>query len=220
MAKMEKSPRGTKTKKIKDKLLLFIVPAVVVTIIILVAISSFLSKSRLEEMARNELESSITNQADNIYAWLQQNLENFSTIKASLEGMDLDETYYEEVLTTFVGSNSNAPNGKLKPNPINEPMIAITKYFVKYKLLIFPFLIPIAFITPISLYSSVIVNVIVNFNTTKATIIKQTLRINVINATIMFMIYAVLKVPLSLASNMPGVFANCLSTAFTSSVSI
>ena len=111
MAKTEKSPKGTKTKKIKDKLLLFIVPAVVVTIIILVAISSFLSKSRLEEMARNELESSITNQADNIYAWLQQNLENFSTIKASLEGMDLDETYYEEVLTTFVGSNSNAPNG-------------------------------------------------------------------------------------------------------------
>ena len=111
MAKTEKSPKGTKTKKIKDKLLLFIVPAVVVTIIILVAISSFLSKSRLEEMARNELESSITNQADNIYAWLEQNLENFSTIKASLEGMDLDETYYEEVLTTFVGSNSNAPNG-------------------------------------------------------------------------------------------------------------
>ena len=58
MAKTEKSPKGTKTKKIKDKLLLFIVPAVVVTIIILVAISSFLSKSRLEEMARNELESS------------------------------------------------------------------------------------------------------------------------------------------------------------------
>ena len=76
MAKTEKSPKGTKTKKIKDKLLLFIVPAVVVTIVILVAISSFLSKSRLEEMARNELESSITNQADNIYAWLEQNLEN------------------------------------------------------------------------------------------------------------------------------------------------
>lgn len=114
MAKTEKSPNGTKAKKIrkiKDKLLLFIVPAVVVTIVLLVAISSLLSKSRMEEMARNELESSITNQADNIYAWLQQNLENFSTIKATLEGLGLDESQYNDVLSMYVGTNSDSPNG-------------------------------------------------------------------------------------------------------------
>ena len=123
------------------------------------------------------------------------------------------------VLVTL--SNKSLENGKLKANPIKEPKTEITKYLVKYKLLIFISLIPIAFMTPISRYSSVMVKVIVNLKMTNETMIKQTLRIKVMNARTMFMKYAALMVDLGLFNINVGHFSvKATSTAPTSSVSI
>ena len=79
---------GKKTKKIRKisvKLLTFIIPVVVLTVVALVFIAATLSKNRMTEMATETLESSISNQADNIEAWLSENLEYFSTVKHTME---------------------------------------------------------------------------------------------------------------------------------------
>ena len=107
----QKTERKGKNRKIRDKLLLLIIPAVIVTIIVLVAISSMLSRNRMQEMAQANLESSIGNQADNINSWLTENLESFSAIKRGIEGLNLDDEALVQYLTTYVGTNDNSPNG-------------------------------------------------------------------------------------------------------------
>ncbi len=99
-----------KIRKIKDKLLWSIMPAVILTIILLVVISSLLSRSKMQEMAQSELESSVGNQADNISSWLTENLNEFSAIKEGIEGLDLDDEALQQYLTTFVGTNSYSTN--------------------------------------------------------------------------------------------------------------
>ena len=103
--------KGRRERKIKDKLLQSIMPAVIITIIVLVVISSLLTRARMQELAESNLEASIGNQSDNIDAWLQENLENFSTAKAAIEGIKPDDSQLESVLTSFVGTNGNSPNG-------------------------------------------------------------------------------------------------------------
>lgn len=110
-AKPATSRRKGRERKIKDKLLQSIMPAVVVTIIILVVISSLLTRSRMQELAESNLEASIGNQSDNIVAWMQENLENFATEKAAIEGMKPDDKELVEILSSFVGMNNNSPNG-------------------------------------------------------------------------------------------------------------
>ena len=68
----EVKAKKEKVRKIKDKLLLLIIPAVIVMIIVLVAISSILSKNSMQKLAESNLESSIGNQADNISSWLNE----------------------------------------------------------------------------------------------------------------------------------------------------
>ena len=75
---------GRKTKKISSKLLTFIIPVVVLTVLALVIIAATISKNRMTEMATETLESSISNQADNIEAWLEENLEYFNTVKHTM----------------------------------------------------------------------------------------------------------------------------------------
>lgn len=103
--------RGKREKRIRDKLLSSIVPAVIVTIIILVAISSVLTRSRMQAMAESTLEASISNQSDNIEAWLEENLENFITEKAAIEAVKPKDDELVKLLTGFVGINKNSPNG-------------------------------------------------------------------------------------------------------------
>ncbi len=100
-----------KTRKISYKLLTFIIPVVVLTVLALVIIAATLSKSRMTEMATETLESSISNQADNIEAWLSENLEYFRTVKHIMESQNPGEDEIESFLDTFYGFNSNSPNG-------------------------------------------------------------------------------------------------------------
>ena len=104
---MEKKTK--KIRKISVKLLTFIIPVVVLTVVALVFIAATLSKNRMTEMATETLESSISNQADNIEAWLSENLEYFSTVKHTMEAQDPDDI--EAFLDSYYGFNSNSPNG-------------------------------------------------------------------------------------------------------------
>lgn len=104
--------RKGKTKKIKDKLLQSIMPAVIITVILLVAISAFLTRSRMQEMAEGQLEASISNQSDNIESWLNQNLEFFLTAKAAIETVKpTTDKEWVDLLDTFYNFNADSPDG-------------------------------------------------------------------------------------------------------------
>ena len=100
-----------KNKKIKNKLLVFLLPAVVVTILLLVILSAYLSGKSLREMATAELNSSISNQADNIEAWLTENLQNFNTVKLMVERSKPDDAALQDMMDACYGFNGYCKNG-------------------------------------------------------------------------------------------------------------
>ncbi len=100
-----------KNKKISSKLLLYILPVVVITVLALVTIAANISKKRMSEMAKETLESSISNQADNIEAWLSENLRYFRTVKHSFESLNPSEAEITPMLDSYYGYNSNSPKG-------------------------------------------------------------------------------------------------------------
>ncbi|MBQ7149203.1 MAG: methyl-accepting chemotaxis protein [Pseudobutyrivibrio sp.] len=103
--------KAKKTAKIKNKLILLISPVVVVAMVVLVFISGWVSRNSMKKMATAQLDSSISNQGDNIEAWLQKNLENFSSLKKVIENGHYDDESIQNMLDTFYGYNSNCPNG-------------------------------------------------------------------------------------------------------------
>ena len=116
MSKIEETPSvrtsaKKKNKKISTKLLMYILPVVVITVLALVNIAASVSKNRMTEMATETLESSISNQADNIEAWLSDNLTYFQTVKHVIESMNPSEEKLIPVLDSFYGYNSNSPKG-------------------------------------------------------------------------------------------------------------
>jgi len=113
MAKSKRENAATvkKNKKISSKLLGYIIPVVVITVVALVFIAATVSRNRMTEMATETLESSISNQADNIEAWLSENLEYFSTVKHSIESTKPTEAELSQVLDSYYGYNSDAPKG-------------------------------------------------------------------------------------------------------------
>lgn len=96
---------------IRAKFLLSILPILAATIIVLVAISAQLSKIYLEDMSIAQLDSSITNQSDNIESWLNKNLEFFSTVKHTIETTNPDEQQLQTIINSSYGYNKYAPNG-------------------------------------------------------------------------------------------------------------
>lgn len=105
---------NTKRKKkgsIRGKLLLFIFPAVIAMVVILTGTATGLSSKRIRTMADEELESSISNQADNIEAWLNENLQNFQSIKTAVEGLDPSDEELQKLLNSYKDYNKNSPDG-------------------------------------------------------------------------------------------------------------
>jgi methyl-accepting chemotaxis protein len=100
-----------KNKKISTKLLLWIIPVIIITVNALIFIAADISKRRMTEMATETLESSISNQADNIESWLSENLTYFATVKHSVESMNPSEAELTSVLDSYYGYNSNSPKG-------------------------------------------------------------------------------------------------------------
>ncbi len=100
-----------KNKKISTKLLMYILPVVIITVLALVNIAASVSKRRMTEMATETLESSISNQADNIEAWLSENLTYFQTVKHTIESQNPSENELIPLLDSFYGYNSNSPKG-------------------------------------------------------------------------------------------------------------
>ena len=105
------SKKTRKTGKIRNKLLVFIVPTVVVLVAVLVVVTVLIVRSKLTEMTISQLESSLSNQGDNIEAWLEKNIEFFQTAKDTIDGTKPDDEELQELLDTYCGANSNVANG-------------------------------------------------------------------------------------------------------------
>lgn len=109
-----KAPKSVKTQRhstIRSKVLLSIIPVVSVLVLVLVAISAKVSSNRLEEMAKNQLNSSIANQSDNIESWMSENLTFFSTAKRTIEGLHPDNEGLQALLNNYYGANTASPDG-------------------------------------------------------------------------------------------------------------
>ncbi|MCR5271648.1 MAG: methyl-accepting chemotaxis protein [Lachnospiraceae bacterium] len=107
----KQSEKKKKIRKISTKLISRILPIVAVTILVLVIVSATLAKNRMTEMANETLESSISNQGDNIESWLGKNLQYFGTVKHVIESQNMTDDETVEVLNSFYSYNSNVPNG-------------------------------------------------------------------------------------------------------------
>lgn len=108
---MATKTKKEKTGKIRNKLLLSIVPSVTITIIVLIAVTTVLSRSNMITSAKNELSSSLKNQSDNIESWLAENLQFFSTAKTTIEATQPNGQELQTMLDGWYGVNSNSSNG-------------------------------------------------------------------------------------------------------------
>ena len=108
---MANTKNKARRKKIKNKLIFLLLPVVIVTILVLVGIATVLSRNSMTDMATAQLDSSISNQADNIEAWLDENLENFSTVKQVIEKTQPDEEGLQKILDSFYGFNKYCTEG-------------------------------------------------------------------------------------------------------------
>lgn len=106
--------KATKTKrviKVRDKFLFFIMPAIIIFIILIIVMAGILSEKMIQSLSEDALDSSLNNQADNITSWLEKNLENFSSVKQTIEATNPDEEELQEILDSFYGYNSYAKEG-------------------------------------------------------------------------------------------------------------
>ncbi len=109
--KAMKRKEQKKTISIKTKLLGTILPVVIVIGLVLVGVSYFVSKQTITEYATDLLNSSIENQANEIEAWLGENLAAFQIAKQTIEGLDSDETQLQSMLDRYYGYDDDYPNG-------------------------------------------------------------------------------------------------------------
>ncbi|MCR5527264.1 MAG: HAMP domain-containing protein [Lachnospiraceae bacterium] len=100
-----------KTGKIRNKLLMFIMPTVVLLVLILVFVTISLSKQSLTKMSKAQLESSVSTQAENIKSWMDENLMFYKTVKEQIETSDLSYAKLQGVLDGFYGFDDNTPEG-------------------------------------------------------------------------------------------------------------
>lgn len=103
--------KNKRTKKIKNKLLLMIMPTVCLSLIILFAISAYLTNINMTNMAVSQLEASVDSQGDDIESWLKKNLEYFSTVKKTIETLKPDDELMKKIIYGTKGMNSDSANG-------------------------------------------------------------------------------------------------------------
>lgn len=96
---------------IKAKLLGIIIPVVIAIILILVFTAYHVSSGIIESYSKNLLESSVSNQASKIEAWLDENLASMQMAKTMIEKLHPDDTQLQTILDASCGYSENYPEG-------------------------------------------------------------------------------------------------------------
>ena len=105
----EEKQRGTIS--IKVKLLGIILPVVILIMVLLVGISYFISRTIIRGYSEDLLTSSIENQANQIEAWLNENLAAFQMAKQAIEETNPQPAELQGILDGYYGFNDNYPDG-------------------------------------------------------------------------------------------------------------
>lgn len=96
---------------IRMKLLAIIVPIVVALMVVLVLIAYQTSAKIIESYSRNLLESSVGSQSSHIEGWLNENIEAFQAVKATIESIKPQGAKLQAILDAYYDYNSNYPQG-------------------------------------------------------------------------------------------------------------
>ncbi len=106
-----KEERGKRVVSIKVKLLGIILPMVILIMVLLVGLSYFISRNIIKSYSENLLGSSIENQANQIEAWLNENLAAFQAAKRAIEQTNPQPEQLQAILDSYYGFNDNYPQG-------------------------------------------------------------------------------------------------------------
>ena len=106
-----KKEKNVRVTSIKFKLLRIIIPVVVIMVGVLVLFSYKISKGLLENSSHNLLELSVSKQATQIEAWLNENLASFKMAKQNIETTKPDSTELQAVIDGYYGFNPNFKEG-------------------------------------------------------------------------------------------------------------
>lgn len=106
-----KSEKNKQIVSIKVKLLGIILPVVLIIVILLVGISYLITKNIITEYSQDLLGSSIENQANEIEAWLNENLSAFQMAKRTIENTNPNREQLQKMLDSYYGFNDNYPDG-------------------------------------------------------------------------------------------------------------
>ena len=96
---------------IKLKLLGIMIPALIVTVVVLISISYHQSKVIMKNNSEQFLEVSANRQVEQINAWLSENLATFTAIKKTMEQEAISDAQLQSYLDTYYNYNSSFPNG-------------------------------------------------------------------------------------------------------------
>ena len=96
---------------IKLKLLGIMIPALIVTVVVLISISYHESKVIMKNNSEQLLEVSANRQVDQINAWLSEHLATFKAIKKTMEQEQISDARLQSYLDTYYNYNSSFPNG-------------------------------------------------------------------------------------------------------------
>ena len=96
---------------IRMKLLAIIVPIVVALMVALVLVAYQTSAKIIESYSRNLLESSVGSQSSHIEGWLNENIEAFQAVKATIESIKPQGAKLQAILDAYYDYNSNYPQG-------------------------------------------------------------------------------------------------------------
>jgi len=106
-----KKGKSMRVTSIKFKLLRIIIPVVIIMVGVLVLFSYKISKGLLENSSHDLLELSVSKQATQIEAWLNENLASFKMAKQNIETTKPDSTALQAVIDGYYGFNPNFKEG-------------------------------------------------------------------------------------------------------------
>lgn len=106
-----RSSAPKKTGRIRNKLLITIMPIIFISILVIILLARYFSRKYMTQMAESLLNSSVTSQKTSIESWLDKNLETFSSVKHTIEVEGTDPESLQMLLDAYYDYNKYAPDG-------------------------------------------------------------------------------------------------------------
>ena len=98
-------------KKMKNEMLAIIVPIITLQIIILVAVSYYVSRGMIEDASERLLKTSVSGQTTKINDWIEDNLSALNSAKQTIESSGMTDEMLQDVIDSYYNYDSDYPEG-------------------------------------------------------------------------------------------------------------